>query len=343
MINSNSIQIMLKLRNILIAILLLSSNTDVFAWGVYGHQHINKAAIYALPAEIGIFFYVHTDFITEESVVPDIRKYTMNDNAEFPRHYIDLEAYNYTSPTEMPQTMDAAKVKYNNDTMQKYGILPWYIQDMMEKLTKAFKEKQKAEILFLAADLGHYIADAQMPLHTSLNHNGQLSGQKGIHAFWESQLPEMFGSGYNLHVENAHYIDNITKTTWDFIAYSHKLADTLLSVEKTLLDTYPKDKIYLKDAEGKEVKNKYNQPIFSDEFAAEYHKQLNGMVEKQMKNAITHLSDFWYTAWVNAGKPDLRNLDTPSTIEEGNIKLQVDKVFWQKGQIPGLKTNNEFK
>jgi hypothetical protein len=35
---------------------------------------------------------------------------------------------------------------------------------MMEKLTIAFK-KSKNEILFLAADLGHYIADAHMPLH----------------------------------------------------------------------------------------------------------------------------------------------------------------------------------
>jgi hypothetical protein len=34
-------------------------------------------------------------------------------------------------------------------------------------MTQAFKEKKSN--LFIAADLGHYIADAHMPLHTSDN------------------------------------------------------------------------------------------------------------------------------------------------------------------------------
>lgn len=54
---------------------------------------------------------------------------------------------------------------------------------MMVKLTKAFKDKNRAEILFLAADLGHYIGDAHMPLHTSANHDGQLSDQKEFTLF----------------------------------------------------------------------------------------------------------------------------------------------------------------
>jgi hypothetical protein len=42
------------------------------------------------------------------------------------------------------------------------------------------RKTKKHEILFIAADLGHYIADAHMPLHTSDNHDGQLTDQKGI-------------------------------------------------------------------------------------------------------------------------------------------------------------------
>ena len=334
---------MLKLRTLMFCLLFLGTSIDTCAWGVYGHQHINKGAIYALPDELCLFFYIHRDFIVEESVVPDVRKYTMNDVNEFPRHYVDLEAYSYSSPSSMPQAWIAAKSKYNNDTLQKYGILPWYIQDMMDKLTLAFKQKRKAEILLLAADLGHYVADAQMPLHTSINHNGQLTGQKGIHAFWESQLPEMFGELYNLHVENAKYIDDVTKTTWDFIAHSHLLADTLLLTEKNLADSYRKDKMFRQDANGKEVKNQFNQPIFSDEFATEYHRQLKGMVEMQMRNAIRYLSDFWYTAWVNAGKPDLNSLDPQSISEASQIKLKQDRLQWQQGHIPELKADNEFK
>jgi hypothetical protein len=58
--------------------------------------------------------------------------------------------------------------------MERYQAYPGYDG----KLTQAFKEKRKSEILFIAADLGHYIADAHMPLHTSDNHDGQLTDQK---------------------------------------------------------------------------------------------------------------------------------------------------------------------
>jgi Icc-related predicted phosphoesterase len=49
----------------------------------------------------------------------------------------------------------------------------------MAKLTKAFKDK-KNEILFIAGDLGHYIADGHMPLHTSDNHDGQNTNQNSL-------------------------------------------------------------------------------------------------------------------------------------------------------------------
>jgi hypothetical protein len=47
---------------------------------------------------------------------------------------------------------------------------------------------------------------------------------------------------------------------------------------------------------------------------------MNGMVEKQMRKAITVTASFWYTAWVNAGKPDLSGLDTPE-LTKRNSKL----------------------
>ena len=187
------------MKKIFVAVIIcivLGSVCRVSGWGVWGHDHINKGAVLALPREMGMFFYNHTDFITEESTVPDIRKHTLADKAEGCRHYIDLERYHFTSAANMPHTMKEATERYGKDTLDKYGILPWYIQDMMAKLTDAFKNKRKTEILLLAADLGHYIGDANMPLHTTINHDGLQTGQSGIHAFWEAQLPELFGKNY---------------------------------------------------------------------------------------------------------------------------------------------------
>ena len=326
---------------VMVVLLSCCSMPLVFAWGVWGHEHINKAAVLALPKEMGMFFYNHSDFITTESTIPDVRKH-LYDKAEGTRHYIDLEWFNYSSHSDIPKTLNDAIAKYGRDSLEKYGILPWQIQDVMAKLTDAFKNKRKSEILFLAADLGHYIADAHMPLHTSLNHNGQLTGQVGINAFWESQLPELFGRNYNLYTGEAHYIKNIEKTTWDIIDTSHSLVNRLLSIESKMRKDNPEDKQYVIGPDGRPLKNKYGQPVHAYEYAHVYHELLNGMVEEQMKASIMFTADFWYTAWVNAGKPDLSDLDPDYTTERNKVTYQEDMRVWKKGKVRGCKSNKEF-
>ena len=152
----------------------------------------------------------------------------------------------------------------------------------------------------------NYVGDAHVPLHTSSNHDGQLTNQKGIHAFWESQLPELFGDSYNFNTGNAAYIADVNAETWRIIKNSHDLVDTLLRVERDLSSAFPKDSIYLHDKLGNLVKNKFKQTIHSTEYARQYHILLRGMVENQMRGAIAAIANYWFTAWVNAGKPDFR-------------------------------------
>ncbi|MGI8952829.1 MAG: zinc dependent phospholipase C family protein [Chitinophagaceae bacterium] len=328
-------------KKILPLIAMAISAVTLLSWGVWGHEHINHAAVFALPQPMRLFFYNHIDFITEESSVPDIRKYTINDKAEFARHFINIESYKIFIDS-LPKTMKGANEKFDSLFLQKNGILPWYIQDMMQKLTNAFKNKQKTEILFLAADLGHYLADANMPLHTSVNHDGQFTNQKGIHAFWESQLPELFGDNYNFKVDDAKYINDVTTETWNIIKKSHQLVDTLLFAEKRLHDIFPKNKIYETDSKDNNIKNKFGQPVHSFAYAQAYNKTLNGMIEKQLRNSIQDVANFWYTAWINAGKPDLSSLDPQSLTKQNRKQYKIDLRLYGKGKLSGFKVNNEF-
>ncbi len=311
----------------------------VYGWGGWGHEHINKGAILALPHDMGMFFYNHSDFITQEASVPDIRKHTLNDKAEGARHYIDIERYS----DGMPKTMDEAIAKYGKDTINKYGILPWYIQEMMVKLTRAFREKNKTEILFLSADLGHYVGDANMPLHTSINHNGQLTGQMGIHGFWESQLPELFGSKYSLYTGEAHYIADVDKATWDMIDSSHALVDQLLRIESKMRKDNPEDKQYVLGTDGQPMKGRYGEQIHAYEYAHVYHELLGGMVEKQLRSAIKNTSDFWYTAWVNAGRPDLSDMDPEYITERNKTFYKEELKSWKSyGKVRGFRSSKEY-
>lgn len=325
--------------------LLLISSCSLAAllcisWGTFGHEHIDRASVFALPQPLQTFFYNHIDFITLESTIPDLRKYTINDKAENPRHYIDME--NYGNLDSLPLTMADAKAKYDDKFLSQNGMLLWYVPELMEKLTKAFKEKRKTEILFIAADLGHYLGDAHMPLHTSANYDGQKTDQKGIHALWESKLPEMFGKDYNYYTGEAQFIPDVQKETRRIVFSSHALIDTLLATDRAQRKLIGDSKVFKTDAQGKQIKNKFGQPVFSDEYATQFHKALNGMVEKQIRASIAATANFWYTAWVNAGKPDVEGYD-PSDLTKLNSKqLKKELKLWKTGKLFGIESEKEF-
>jgi S1/P1 Nuclease len=327
----------IKSKKIITLFLIVFISFATISWGIFGHEHINKGAVFALPSSLQSFFYNHIDFITEESTVPDLRKSVLKDKAEAPRHYFDME--NFGNLDSLPKTLDEAKKKYDEKFLQNNGILPWYIQDMMAKLTIAFKEKRKTEILFIAADLGHYIADAHMPLHTTDNHDGQKTNQKGIHSLWESRLPNLFGKNYNLHTKEATYFENVETATWAMINDTHSFVEPLLLADRNLKLTFDATKLYEKDANGVVVKNKYNESVLSKEYVEAFHKSLNGMVEKQMNKAVLATASFWYTAWVNAGKPDLSDLDSKDFTASNQKNLKRDMNLWKTGKLFGIESD----
>ena len=49
----------------------------------------------------------------------------------------------------------------------------------------------------------------------------------------------------------------------------------------------------------------------------QYHEQLRGQVERQMRASVKMVGDFWYTCWVDAGQPDLRALAKYQLTETG--------------------------
>ncbi len=320
--------------------LLIASALFLLSWGNWGHQHINRAAIFALPDSMRPFFYNHIDFITQEATIPDVRKPI--DKGEFNRHFIDLENYLANPADSMPQTLKEASARFDTKFLETNGILPWYMEDMMEKLTRAFRNRSKDEILYYAADLGHYIGDAHMPFHTSANYDGQLTGQKGIHSFWESQLPELFGDNFNLYTGNAVYIPNVHNEIRRIILHSHSLVDTVLLAEKTARISLTEEQLWEKDASGNLKKTRYGQTVRSGAYATTFHTALNGMIEKQLRLSIAATASFWYTAWINAGQPDLSSLDPEALTKRNSKYYKKDYKQWQKGNLFGFKVDKEF-
>ena len=174
---------------------------------------------------------------------------------------------------------------------------------MFFQLRKAFIDENPEKVLRLSADYGHYIADSHVPLHTTVNYNGQLTDQVGIHAFWESRLPELFAEEkYDFFVGSADYIEQPRKYFWNIITESHKLLDSVLSIEKRLSQSFPPDRQYCYDERLSRTVR-----IECEEYATAYHDAMGDMVEMRMQGSIRAISSVWYSAWVSAGQPDINS------------------------------------
>jgi hypothetical protein len=137
------------------------------SWGFFSHKRINHVAVFTLPKAMARFYQANIDFITEHAIDPDKKRYV--DSLEGPRHFLDADHYGKRPFMKMPVKWDDAAKKYTADTLAKYGTVPWQIQYEYYKLVKAFKEHDTKAILKTSANLGHYIADAHMPLHLTQN------------------------------------------------------------------------------------------------------------------------------------------------------------------------------
>jgi hypothetical protein len=304
---------------------LLLLHLHCFCWGFFAHQKINYYAVFLLPPQLLSFYKPHISFLSEHAVDPDKRRYVVAD--EGPRHYIDIDAYGTYPFNALPPPWDSAVARFSEDTLRKHGIVPWWIQVMQRQLTAAFKEQDAARILKLSAELGHYVADAHVPLHASSNHNGQHTNQRGIHGFWESRIPELLADAeWDFYIGHAAYLTAPGTFIWSRVLQSAAAADTVLAFEKVLAQQFTADQKYaFEERNGKVVRQ------YSTAYSKAYNKKLNGMIERRMQESVFAVASFWYTAWVDAGQPDLTTLLPPKFSEEDLKAFQTLNNAWRTG------------
>lgn len=249
-------------------------------------------------------------------------------NNWLPQRYYEEQIYHCDSINKYFQldSIDCLNFRFE-DVFSTFGIIPYELVSQQSRLTKAFMEKDVDLVIRLAADMGHYIADAHVPLHTTENYNGQMTKQDGVHAFWESRLPELFAEeSYDFFVGQADYIDNKQDFFWNIVEESYRNLSKVLEVENHIRKNFDKDKQYCY-----EERLNATVRIECKDYAEEYHKLLDGMVEDRMRKSIKSVADCWYTAWVDAGQPEFDNIGILSKLDE-----QLENAFGL-GKIFGRK------
>lgn len=311
------------MKRFLLVIVCCIFASKCFCWGFFAHRKINYYAVFLLPPEMMVLYKPNISFIEEHAVDPDKRRYAVAD--EGPRHYIDIDHYGEYPYPELPRKWEDAIAKFGEDTVKMNGIVPWHLQTMLYRLTNAFKEKNFSRIMKNSAEIGHYIADSHVPLHASSNHNGQLTNQKGIHGFWESRVPELLADAkFDFFIGKAQYIDKPADYIWDRVLESALAADSVLRFERELTQQYGSDRKYSFENRNGVVIRQY-----SSGFTNAFNDRLNGMVERRMRLSIASTASFWYTAWVNAGQPDLKGMVNQQLSEADLKEFEKLNNSWQ--------------
>jgi hypothetical protein len=250
-------------------------------------------------------------------VRPDQRR--NSDPTEAPKHFIDLEDYGAEAVNAMPIGWKEAVAKYSEDTLKKYGYVPYWVPVMKERLTEAMRAGNKDSILFYAADLAHYIEDAHVPLHTTNNHDGQRTGQKGMHSLWESAIPEIELTGYQLYEDHkAQYIRKPDEAIWAAVRSANSLLPQMFEAERETSRSFTDSTKY-----RVQMRNGRESRSYSSAFAKAYARNLGNTINQQLLASAHMVADFWYTCWLDAGKPKLEQLlPAPMPIEK--------KAMWLK-------------
>ncbi len=245
------------IKNLFFLLLFFILSQGIAAWGFYAHKKINRLAVFSLPIEMIGFYKEHLGYISENAVNPDKRRYAVKGEAE--KHFIDADIYGDSAVYQLPRFWNQAVEQFSEDTLRKYGIAPWNVYFVKVQLTEAFKRKDTKAILRLSADLGHYIGDINVPLHTTENYNGQLTGQHGIHGFWESRVPELLADDFDLFVGKAEYLPSPQLSAWEAVIQAHEALDSVLVFEKELDSKFSPEKKYSFEERGSISTKVYSQ------------------------------------------------------------------------------------
>ena len=275
-----------------VAILVVAAPRPADAWGFEAHKYILERAIGLLPAEIRPFFEKYRASIVEHAIDPDLWRNVGFDAEESPRHFVDMDAYGPPPFKELPREFNQAIQRYGREFVNKNGLLPWRAQELHDKLVEAFTQKatySRDNIKYFSAFLGHYLSDAQVPFHAALNHDGQLTGQWGIHSRFETETFERYRDALDVRPKPLFAVASTRDLAFDSLTASFSYVQPIL------------------DADAAAVKGR---DVYDDPYFALFYGKVKPILELRLADSITAVASAITSAWEQAGRPAVP-LDAP--------------------------------
>jgi hypothetical protein len=259
------------------------------AWGFEAHKFIMRRAIDLLPPELEPFYEQHRDELAIRVTDPDLwRTIGWDEDAN---HFLDFGAKEYGDYpfTALPRDLDAAIEKFGEATVKRNGMVPWRASEMFGQLRRAFEriargQNAAGDVVLFSGIVAHYMQDSNQPLHATINYDGQLSGNDGIHSRFEAALFERFQSRLTMQPARATPMRNPRDAAFAFLLSGYQLADSILKADTEAVA-------------GKE--------FYDDDYFDRLFSKVRPILERRLSESITATASAIVGAWDAAGRPSL--------------------------------------
>jgi hypothetical protein len=269
-------------------VLVLASSAPLSAWGFDVHRFIADRAIDLLPSPLRPFYERQRAFVSEHAIDPDLwRLAGFTDEA--PRHFLNLDAYGPAPFDALPRDLEAAFARFGRTIVTECGLLPWRGVEFHERLSRTFAQigprasgRALGDVAFLSAVLSHYVADAHVPFHAVVDYDGQRTGQRGIHARFETELFRRYADGVSPPAEAAVPVVAPLEAMFDVLLASAERVDDVLEADR-------------RAARGRDG--------YDDEYFDRFFAAVQPVFQQRLEAAITAVAAFITGAWEAGGRP----------------------------------------
>jgi hypothetical protein len=262
------------------------------AWGFEAHRFIMERAIALLPAELRPLFEQHRARLIERSIDPDTWRTAGFAHEEDSNHFLDLDwsGFGPYPFNGLPRDYTAAVAKFGRNRLRETGTLPWAVEERFGALRRAFADYARRgafgqhDIIFFSAWLTHYVSDAHVPFHAVINHDGQLTGQTGLHARFESAMFERYRDRLTIAPTPMAPVRDPRDFAFATLLASNQLVPPILKADR--------------DAIG-------SRDVYDDAYYDAFFAANRAVLERRLNDAIAATAAIITGAWEAAGQPAL--------------------------------------
>jgi len=142
-----------------------------------------------------------------------------------------------------------------------------------------------SDAVFFAAVAAHYMQDAHQPLHATHNSDGQLTGQPGVHARFETALFQRYAAQLTIRPGPVRPVTSARDAAFDVLLASYQLVEPLLRADR--------------EASG-------GRAVYDEAYFERFFDRAGPILEQQIARSVSATASLIVGAWLQAGRPVLR-------------------------------------